>query len=93
MCVLVRLSVYVCKRKRESVWSFYSFETVPLANTEWSRLIWVIAWSDRSSRSAGLMALWLLYFTLSRNLLCDLVVELIIQTGLHGALKQKNLKE
>ena len=74
---------------------FPPFETatVPLANTEWSWLIWVIAWSDRSSRSAGLMALWLLYFTRSRNLLRDLVVELIIQSELHGSFFEKKKKK
>lgn len=84
MCV--SLSVCVCVYERVEFFSPFEAATVPLANTEWNWLIWVIAWSDRSSRSAGLMALWLLYFTRSRNLLRDLVVELIIQSELHGYL-------
>lgn len=74
--------------------SFSPFETstVPLANTKWSWLIWVTAGSDRSSQSAGLMAVWFMGFTRSRNVLCDTIAKLIIHFEVHGFFYKLNSK-
>lgn len=75
------MCVYVAGRQ-----SFSPFETstVPLANTEWGWLIWVTAGSDRSSQSAGLMALWFMGLTWSRNVLRDTFAKLIIHSEVYG---------